>query len=437
LPRIFGTDVATIPAHVPYVRIDDARAARWTARIGMDARLRVGVVWAGGAAHPRDRFRSLSLEALAPLARVAGVRWFGLQKGPREDEARQMSSQWAIDNLGPELVDFADTAAAIDALDLVICVDTAVAHLAGALAKPAWLLLPMPADFRWMEGRGDTPWYPTMRLFRQEVPGEWSDVIARVAAALTHAATGGVPQTAIAQTTPARVALQTRDNAPRFSAVAETRYGIMQYLQSDAEEGEALRHCGEWLQLQLDWWRRWLRPGATVLEVGAGVGAHALWTSQAIGPEGHLIVSERNPLRRRLLRQNLAANRVTNATVLRTPSTIGHATVDDLRVDGLDCLKVGISEDAVEVLAGAEQALWQLRPTLCLCATDDVTLARVAAAVRVYGYRCGWQATPLFNPANFNRRDDNIADKRTIATVIAIPEELEAERAFEGGRELT
>ena len=439
LPRIFGTDIGTIPAHIPYVGLDSERVARWSARIGTDARLRVGLVWAGGAAHHRDRFRSLSLGQLAPLSEVASVRWFGLQKGPRENDALRPPSGWALDNLGGELADFSDTAAAIAALDLVICVDTAVAHLAGALGKPVWLLLATPADFRWMEVREDSPWYPTMRLFRQPVPGAWNDVIAQVANALRATVLTGPPVRFDAPLpgTPARVPVASLPrNVPGhrhgFSAVAETRYGILQCLPDQGDEGAALGYYGEWLQMQLEWWERWLRPGMTVLEVGASVGAHAIWTSRVLGADGHLLLYERDPLCRRLLRQNLCANRVRNATVIQETTM----RVDDLRLELLDSLKVGLWEDALEVLAGAEQTLWELRPTLCLSVMDDDKLRRVAELVRARGYRCGWQATALFNPANFNGRTADLTDDRKIVTALAIPEEAEAERAFEGGTEL-
>lgn len=432
LPRVFATDLTNVPAHVPYVEVDRERAARWSERIGLGAGLRVGLVWAGGAAHQRDRERSIPLEALVPLSSVANVRWIGLQKGPRESDAGELGSGWEIDNLGAEFADFTDTAAAIDALDLVISVDTAVAHLAGALGKHVWLLLPTPADFRWLEGRADSPWYPTMQLFRQRVPGAWDEVIARAAAALADAASTGLPRTAVAA--PALLAPQpkrTPAHCRGLSAVAETRYGIVQYLPDALGEGTCLGYYGEWLQLQLDWCARWLRPGATVLELGASVGAHALRTSREIGPQGRAILVETDPLRRRILRQNLAANRIENAVV---PDV--WTTVDEFRPDRLDVLKVSDARRAVECLAGAEQTLWAQRPVLFLSVADDNQLARIAEAVRGYGYRCGFRTTPLFNPANFNRREDDVTSGRSIITLVAIAEEVESERGFEGGTEL-
>jgi hypothetical protein len=146
--------------------------------------LRVGLAWAGRPEHPHDRFRSIALDSLAPLLAVPDVAWYSLQKSA--PGARFPATARAVDPT-MELQDFADTAALVSALDLVICVDTSVAHLAGALGKPVWVLLACAPDWRWLLSREDSPWYPTMRLFRQDPSRDWRRVIERVAAALTTA----------------------------------------------------------------------------------------------------------------------------------------------------------------------------------------------------------------------------------------------------------
>ncbi|HEY1930775.1 MAG TPA: tetratricopeptide repeat protein [Acetobacteraceae bacterium] len=179
LPRAFGTTVATIPS-APYLTADPGLVAAWRERLGGTG-LRVGLVWAGRPEHWDDARRSLPFGALAPLWAVPGVRWFSLQVGPRAADLASAPSGVMMD-LAPMLVDFADTAAVLIALDLLVCVDTAVAHLAGALGRPAWLLLPHAADWRWMREADRTPWYPSLRLFRQVAPGAWDDVVGRVVA---------------------------------------------------------------------------------------------------------------------------------------------------------------------------------------------------------------------------------------------------------------
>lgn len=185
LPRAFGTTLVSVPADVPYVRADPEKAARWRARLAAtDGDCRVGLVWASQSGHRTASAKSMALETLAPLGAVTGVRFYGLQKGGAAREALQAPPSLKIIDLSDDLLDFADTAAALAGMDLVISVDTAVAHLAGAMARPTWTLLRRAPDWRWLLGRDDCPWYPTMRLFRQREPGNWRPPVAAMAAGL-------------------------------------------------------------------------------------------------------------------------------------------------------------------------------------------------------------------------------------------------------------
>ena len=176
LPLAFGTTLETIPANVPYIAPDPALAARWRQRVNAASNVRkVGLVWAGNPDNRSDHVRSTTLAALSPLGQVQGVDFFSLQKGPAAAKAQSPPPGMRLIDWTNELHDFADTAAFISAVDLVICVDTAVAHLAGAMGKPTWLLLPFAPDFRWLLYRPDSPWYPTMRLFRQSEPERWEE----------------------------------------------------------------------------------------------------------------------------------------------------------------------------------------------------------------------------------------------------------------------
>jgi hypothetical protein len=184
LPGLFKTTLETIPATVPYVTADPQRVARFRERLAGDDSVKVGIVWAGTAGHINDRARSTSLAAFAPLAGLAGVTFYSLQKGPPAAQASSPPPGMNLVALGDELNDFADTAALLESLDLLISVDTSVVHLAGAMARPVWTLLAAGPDWRWMLGRANSPWYPTMRLFRQPEPGAWPPVMERVAAEL-------------------------------------------------------------------------------------------------------------------------------------------------------------------------------------------------------------------------------------------------------------
>jgi len=191
LPHVFGTTLETIPAAVPYLRAEPSTASRWHRALRLETKLKVGVVWAGNALHKGDKQRSIAAETVLPRLVMPGVQLYSLQKERRSEDAAVLASLGTdIADLAPALGSFADTAAAVDALDLVISVDTSVAHLAGALGRPVWTLLPYALDWRWMRDRADSPWYPTMRLFRQDKPRAWDGVIARAASELARVASG-------------------------------------------------------------------------------------------------------------------------------------------------------------------------------------------------------------------------------------------------------
>ncbi|MDX1487352.1 MAG: tetratricopeptide repeat-containing glycosyltransferase family protein [Acidiferrobacterales bacterium] len=183
LAGLLGTRVDNIPNQVPYIRADPAPAEDWRKRITQQG-FQVGLCWAGLPEHRNDRNRSMPLSAFAPLTRIADVSFYSLQKGVAAAQAQQPPAGMPLIDVSTQLNDFADTAALIGNLDLVISVDTAVAHLAGALARPVWTLLPYAPDWRWLLGRDDTPWYPTMRLFRQPRIGDWDTVMEQVATSL-------------------------------------------------------------------------------------------------------------------------------------------------------------------------------------------------------------------------------------------------------------
>jgi hypothetical protein len=174
----------SMPADGPYLTADARRREIWRSKLsdgGAAGGVKAGLVWAGNPSEPADPLRSLSLGQYSPLANIQGVRFVSLQKGWAAGQARDSKGEIVLTDFTDELSDFADTAALIAELDLVITVDTAVAHLAGALGKPVWTLLPYAPHWRWLLKGQTTPWYPTMRLFRQATRGEWGDVVGLVA----------------------------------------------------------------------------------------------------------------------------------------------------------------------------------------------------------------------------------------------------------------
>ncbi len=183
LPHILGTEEETIPADVPYLTAGDDKLETWRQRLGGTG-FRVGIGWAGNPEHKNDKNRSIDLGLFAPLLDTEGCTFYSLQVGERRRDIALNGMEGDLIDLGGDLNDFTDTAAVMDQMDLIISVDTSIAHLAGALARPVWTLLPFVPDWRWMLERGDSPWYPTMRLFRQQTHGDWPGVFSGVGAAL-------------------------------------------------------------------------------------------------------------------------------------------------------------------------------------------------------------------------------------------------------------
>jgi tetratricopeptide (TPR) repeat protein len=189
LPGIFKTTLDTIPGPIPSLTLQAARVKRWGAKLAAITGFKVGIAWQGNPRYGGDRQRSFSLQLFARLAAVPGTQLISLQRGPGMDQLAEARKLFPIEDLGPEVdaeAAFIDTAAMMPHLDLVVTSDSALAHLAGALGVPVWVALPFAADWRWLQQREDSPWYPSMRLFRQTAPGDWESVMARMAEQLAR-----------------------------------------------------------------------------------------------------------------------------------------------------------------------------------------------------------------------------------------------------------
>jgi Flp pilus assembly protein TadD len=197
LPYLFRTQLNTIPSQFPYLKVDPSRIAHWRERL--NATLppgvkRIGLAWTGRPTHPNDRRRSMALAQLAPLVGAGSASFVSLQKPMPSRDLPTMSQFPGMVNLADDLTDFGETAAVVENLDLIITVDTSMGHLAGALGKPAWILIPKAADWRWMLQREDSPWYPSVRLFRQPKPGAWDEPLDRLRAALGRELAGSLAE---------------------------------------------------------------------------------------------------------------------------------------------------------------------------------------------------------------------------------------------------
>ena len=449
----FGTTLKTIPRQVPYFAPDRAYADRWSKRLNGDGPPRIGIVWAGKPAQPRDRFRSLNLAQLLPILRVPGLRFHSLQKGPAEAQLADLPADVRIAPLGAEFDDLDDLVAAIGEMDLVISACTAPAHIAGAMGKPVWTMICEPPDLRWLVGREDSPWYPSMRLFRQRASGRWDDVVERVAAELARGPQawnelGSIAGTSASHANAGMEALpdDAGDTAPDADTarLVETKHGLLMFDPLDARVGPSLERRGEWSSEQLDMALRLLLPGSWIIEAGAGVGAHALALGRALGASGQLLVYEGRERIGRMLRQNLDVNGIVRAvpmsrTLVGTMagrSSATHETIDDLQLQRLDGLKVNLPESAETVIEGAGESLWRCRPWLLLAVNDDSALERLAARVREFGYRC-WRLDARHDGADrVGRRDDDGVDGPTAVALVALPEEADLREPLHGCVEL-
>lgn len=452
--RVLGTTLDTIPTHIPYVDVRPQYRARWDTRITSDGGLTVGLAWSGNPKHPRDRYRSMRLACLAPLWQVEGVRWYSLQKSATA-EAEIADCGLEIVDLGKDFTSFRDTAAAISLLDLVITVDTSVAHLAGALGRPTWVMVGEPPDWRWLAEGDTTPWYPSARIFRQTTHNQWGPVIDAVQVALRERVASYGKDTA--QSPPAmHPPIGTRQHAtpapqtehpPEYCGVDETRNGIVQSLPS-TEVAASLAYYGEHRQAELDLVGRFLKPGARVIEAGCGVGVATLFFARAVGEAGHVIAYESDRLRGQIVQNNLMANRVRNVTLLvrglagellEAPGTDGNRhdgtptdTIDGLRVGRLDWIRINSKAVAANVLAGASATLWRLRPWIFVSTEGGAGEEAALVVLRDHAYQCRRFRAPLFNPANYNRRSDDIFGGRLAYGLLGIPEEVEIDTELEG-----
>jgi len=445
LPAALGTTVDSIPRTIPYLSPDPAYSAKWKPRFDDRRVPRVGLTWAGRPQHRVDRHRSLALRQLGPLLAVRGIRFVSLQKGPAAVQAEGIPDSVSWEGIGAELDDLDDAAAVLAELDLLVCVDTGLAHLAAAMGKEVWVMLPHPADYRWLTGREDTPWYPTMRLFRQRTLRDWPSVIDRVAAELalwraawsaeTRRAPPVRPEVAPrAGPTPVTTPSDDSSRLAGIAEVAETNAGLLRFMPDADRCGRSLGHLGEWLQPQLDLLGRFVRPGMTLVEVGAGAGAHAIPLARAVGYDGLVLLYENRTPLRHLLADNLAIHRLPHACVMRRPlgrpaaegETVDHDTVDDLQLARLDGLKVDETASAIDVVAGADETLWRCRPWVMMTDPESGSLVALRDTLMAHGYRIWRSKVPLFREDNFNRRDRDISGGAAAMTLFALPEEVDA-----------
>ncbi len=440
----------------PYLTADKRKLKPWQNRLDAKGMLTVGFVWSGNPANPRDAARSVPLVDLDPLLSLPGVRFYSLQVD--ETAARQSFRDHRITPLGPHIKDFGDTAAAIEALDLVITVDTATAHVAGALGREFWLLLRQNTDARWTPPPGRPPIYPRARLFRQPEPGDWATPVNQTVAALRQRL---AEQPASKKT--ARAAKKGRSLGPAgvpffdndLLRLKRCRHGLMLYYATDRYVGRSLDLYGEFSAGETDLFRHILRPGRSVLDIGANIGAHTVFFSQAVGPSGQVVAFEPQRVLFNTLCANLALNHLENVQARRTalgaqPGTasvpqadvavegnfgavsladgapgepVPQTSIDSLRLKACHLIKLDVEGMEGEVLSGAVKTLKRFRPTLYVENDRREKSPRLIEQLAAQGYRLYWHLTPLFKQDNYFRNSENVFGNTLSCNLLCLPRE--------------
>ncbi|MCA9201695.1 MAG: FkbM family methyltransferase, partial [Planctomycetales bacterium] len=502
VPAILKTDLDSIPADVPYVFADERLIEFWRSELRSFGGLRVGIVWQGNPDHQADHLRSVPLTRFAPLAALPGVQLFSLQKGHGAEQLAGAGANINVVNLGARLDEssgaFLDTAAVMKVLDLVITTDTSIAHLAGALGVPTWLALPYVPDWRWLLDREDSPWYPSMRLFRQTQPGDWDGVFERLTEALRQqaeakaasplpdgASAGAAESTVEASADSAASALPNTSASPTavrheeepatlarrttlagFNDLVRARYGVMLYNRHDRYIGRSLNLYGEFSEGEVDLFRAMLKPGDVVLEAGANIGVHTLPLSQLVGKKGTVLAFEPQRIVFQTLCANMALNSVQNVhahqqalgdTQGRVPvpaldytrennfgglslgrqaqgEPVPLVTIDALAVSRCNLLKVDVEGMEQQVLRGARQTIERHRPFLYVENDRAEQSAALVQLMRSFGYRLFWHTPPLFNPRNYFGNEQNVFDTIASFNVLGVHQAIRAD--IQGLREV-
>jgi FkbM family methyltransferase len=483
LPRAFATRLDNIPATIPYLRISRTERMQWAGRInsgrpGGDA-LRVGIVWAGNPATKRDHFRSPGLSGVASLFSVPGIDFVVMQMGAGREDCLAHPLPPHVLDLGEEIQDLTDTAAIMSGLDLMISSCTAPLHLAGALGVRTWAMIPYAPYFPWLLGSTDTPWYPSMRLYRQEQPGrDWSDVVGRIAVDLSALARSWSDSSSrsspdFRQITPINdlyeeVPLErpcmertTSDRIPdpaagAFNELARCREGLMLYNRNDTYVGASLREYGEFSAEETALFRIIVQPGRTVMDIGANIGAHTVDLSRLVGSGGSVHAFEPQRMMFQVLCANVALNSCSNVfthqvavgavndTLLvpsldpcqaenygglsllgsRSGESVPLITIDSLDLDDCQFIKLDVEGMEAEALLGAIATIRRFRPFLYVENDRQTRSAELISLIQRYGYRLYWHFSPLYDVNNFRGVTDDIFGAKVSVNMICIPSEI-------------
>lgn len=460
LPKILGTSLETVPADIPYLSVPDSATLKLP--VAPAAGVRVGVVWAANTLNKTAAKRSCPLSLFQIILDTPVVTFYSLQKELKTAEIDLLNRREKVYNLKDSLSDLAETAAAISQLDLVISADTAVAHLAGALGKPVWVLLPFHADWRWLENRSDTPWYPSMRLFRQSQAGRWEEVLERVVGELQalvsehrhrqQEVADGEGRVSPGVGGAGNLAGEPAPAAGGFNRLKKCRYGVMIYNVNDLYIGRSLDLYGEYSEGEVELFKQILRPGDVAVDAGANIGAHTVFFAQAVGERGAVLGFEPQRIVFQTLCANIALNSITNTYCysvalgsapgsIRVPplnysqlnnfgglalggysegEPVEVRTLDSFGLEKCRLIKIDVEGMELQVLQGAVKTVEKFKPALYV---ENDRREKAAALIRYLdsiGYAMYWHRPTYYNPNNFLGNPDNVFGRTISVNMLCV-----------------
>lgn len=437
VPGVLRHTPAEFPVAVPYLTAEQPRVDAWREKLAQYPGRKIGIAWRGSATHQADSMRSIPLAEFASLGRLHGAHFFSLQKGPPREELNTLAGRLDVVDLGATLDEgtgaFVETAAVLKNLDLLITCDTAIAHVAGALGVPVWVALSNVPDWRWLLETDTTTWYPTMRLFRQKEQGDWKSVLEHISAALEQE----FPE--LRKKRPDEYHLLTTG----FNRVTRTRHGLMLYNRFDRYIGRSMDLYGEFSSGEAELFKQAIKPGWTVVEAGANLGAHTVQLANLVGPRGTVYAFEPQRIVFQALCANLALNSIANvhARMEALGETKGQVTIpiidyqrennfgglpigdmqsqnlagevvpqiaiDSLELPRCEFLKVDVEGMELAALKGARQTIERFRPILYVENDRRDRSPPLIEFLLSLGYRLFWHKPRLFDPANFYQNAHN------------------------------
>lgn len=459
LPGILGHTLDDFPSNVPYLSADPKLVPHWERRLKPIEAFKIGIVWQGNPKHELDRLRSIPLERFAPLGDLRGVQLVSLQRGAGVEQLEAVGDRLPVIDLGRELDEktgaFMDTAAVMTQLDLVITADTAAAHLGGALGVPVWLALCMVPDWRWQLDGETTPWYPTMRLFRQTKPGDWQAVFQRIAQEVEVLVSGREP----AGDRPRQAIGEAEATGPEhriattgFNCLNRSRHGLMLYNRHDIYIGRSLDRYGEFSEAEIEVLRQVVEPGDIVVEAGASVGAHTLAFANLVGAHGAVHAFEPQRIVFQTLCANMALNSVVNVHCRQAAlgdreahiivpvldydkennfgglglgsyehgEKVPVVTVDSLQLPRCKLLKADVEGMELEVLKGAVTTIRAHTPVLYVENDRPERSGPLIEYVASLGYNMFWHTPPLFSSQNYFGNTENVFGNLISANMLCI-----------------